>query len=383
MREHQIVITLKPDQFLEVQRLARAANAKSMGIFVRQKLLAALGIEGAEKGGQVGEAAPKDIQPLVEELRQLHCDLKSFVAESLSIYIPETGGQPIEALSVSVEQSHSPSDVGEDEVEQAAKRAFAISPRLGAVEAPASESAQQGAESMQRRGSQTREAAEPAVEKHENHRRRDVHRPHADEALLAPPNAVAESAVRDPLSELLGPEESHTPAPENAGEDEDDFEFAVQMNLGGQQPATPAEDELPSSQHAAAPQTADQLQVQQSSIANAEHPAPPAGLTEQIRAARAAAEQDQSAHYSSGRLPHQTPAVSEAPVQNPPVQPAQPTLDTSAQGPASPAGNYSTGRWVNPADSDLDQAASDESSSQNRPPNLPLSGGPPPKRRRV
>lgn len=82
MREHQIVITLKPEQFLQVQKLAKNAGAKSMGMFVRQKLLMALGIEAAAQ--QASNAA--DIEPLVGELKRLHTELREFVNESLAMY---------------------------------------------------------------------------------------------------------------------------------------------------------------------------------------------------------------------------------------------------------------------------------------------------------
>jgi hypothetical protein len=89
MREHQIVITLKPEQFLEVQRLARAAGAKSMGMFVRQKLLSVLGIEGAgpePTNGSTGVSpvAAANAAKVANELRRLHGELKMFVAESLA-----------------------------------------------------------------------------------------------------------------------------------------------------------------------------------------------------------------------------------------------------------------------------------------------------------
>ncbi len=85
MREHQIIITLKPDQFLQVQRLARLAGAKSMGMFVRQKLLAALGIEGELEN----EGRNVDLQPTISELKRLHSELRGFVAESLAMYMSD------------------------------------------------------------------------------------------------------------------------------------------------------------------------------------------------------------------------------------------------------------------------------------------------------
>ncbi len=174
MREHQIVITLKPEQFLEVQRLARVAGAKSMGMFVRQQLLAALGIEGSSTKARA--AAGADTRRIAGALRRLHGELKVFVAESLAnTYIgqPETaaetaaeppGGQaadqapsvgeglpavgedtfgfgllgepglPGEPEQSPVEEALVRFDHARDELESIAQRAFAISPRLGSME---------------------------------------------------------------------------------------------------------------------------------------------------------------------------------------------------------------------------------------------------------
>ncbi len=83
MREHQIVINLKPEQFEELQRMARAAGSKSVNLFVRQKLIATLGL--AAPGGRTSEEdeAP-DLKQLTGELRRLHRELQIFVADSLS-----------------------------------------------------------------------------------------------------------------------------------------------------------------------------------------------------------------------------------------------------------------------------------------------------------
>lgn len=160
MREHQIVITLKPEQFLEVQRLARVAGAKSMGMFVRQRLLSALGMEGAAPLPEKATGGA-DVRRVTGELRRLHGELKAFVGESLAhTYIgqpeadslPEVGdGLPLldsdqvmsEFLGAEMgSPMHSPgveavmADFAQarDELEEIAQRAFAISPRLGALE---------------------------------------------------------------------------------------------------------------------------------------------------------------------------------------------------------------------------------------------------------
>jgi hypothetical protein len=82
MREHQIVISLKPDQFEEVQRMARAAGSKSVGLFVRQKLIATLGLGIARAEAGEDPHSP-DLKQLTGELRRLHRELQIFVADSL------------------------------------------------------------------------------------------------------------------------------------------------------------------------------------------------------------------------------------------------------------------------------------------------------------
>lgn len=133
MREHQIVITLKPEQFLEVQRLARAANAKSMGMFVRQKLLAALGIEGSLAPSQTGDAAltPQAVSQILTELHRLHAELRGFVAESVAHYSIEPIAEKEPGSSSATEEP-----AMSDDFEELAGRTFAISPRLGALESP-------------------------------------------------------------------------------------------------------------------------------------------------------------------------------------------------------------------------------------------------------
>ncbi len=87
MREHQIVISLKPEQFQEVQKQARAAGAQSVGAFVRQNLLHFLGLEEAEspkKGSQIAPAvlADPDWKFIAGELRRLHHELKVLASEA-------------------------------------------------------------------------------------------------------------------------------------------------------------------------------------------------------------------------------------------------------------------------------------------------------------
>ena len=92
MREHQIIINLKKDQFEEVQRLARLAGSKSPSVYLRDRMLAFLGIEGealAEAGtdGSTTKKGPEsasDIQRVRSELARMHNELQAFIAESLS-----------------------------------------------------------------------------------------------------------------------------------------------------------------------------------------------------------------------------------------------------------------------------------------------------------
>jgi hypothetical protein len=84
MREHQIVITLKPEQFAEIQRLSREAGAKSMGMFVRQKLVEILDLEGAAGAG-VNVSIKRNLKQVATGLKRLHGELKVFVSEPLTM----------------------------------------------------------------------------------------------------------------------------------------------------------------------------------------------------------------------------------------------------------------------------------------------------------
>lgn len=87
MREHQIVISLKPEQFQEVQKQARAAGAQSVGAFVRQNLLSFLGLEESVNAGKASQMAPSvqadpDWRFIAGELRRLHRELKVLSSEA-------------------------------------------------------------------------------------------------------------------------------------------------------------------------------------------------------------------------------------------------------------------------------------------------------------
>ena len=170
MREHQIVISLKSEHFQQVQRMARAAGSKSVGLFIRQRLLAALGLDGHDSAAEP-ERGP-DWQRISGQLRRLHRELQVFIAESIAgdlnnltleqpLRMPEenflTDGAPLmpgynyeyqEAMRNQAaayppaappppapsNKSAASFDSKSDDMEKLADRAFAISPRLGALE---------------------------------------------------------------------------------------------------------------------------------------------------------------------------------------------------------------------------------------------------------
>jgi hypothetical protein len=95
MREHQIIINLKPEHYQELERLSRVAGSRSVSIFVKERILASLGIGGGAAGANL--AGNANISAVTADIRRLHRDLQVFVAESLSGrdfgYVPpESGG---------------------------------------------------------------------------------------------------------------------------------------------------------------------------------------------------------------------------------------------------------------------------------------------------
>src|SRR5579885_1041136 len=103
MPEHQIVFNLKPEQFEEAQRLARLSGAKSVSAFLKDRLLAFLGIELAQDYAAASKSAASaevgnTINPLTDgdrlspeqrlsavkqDLNRIHRELQVFIAESL------------------------------------------------------------------------------------------------------------------------------------------------------------------------------------------------------------------------------------------------------------------------------------------------------------
>jgi hypothetical protein len=156
MREHQIVISLKPEQFNQLQKLARAAGARSVGAFLREQLVTSLGVEG----DAAALGAVPNWQLIGGQVRRLHRELQLFIAESSSIpeeeedlpfivdedsltpegepeppptFVPSIKAPEIQD-SAAVKNLVEPAKVPADAMEELAERAFAISPRLGALD---------------------------------------------------------------------------------------------------------------------------------------------------------------------------------------------------------------------------------------------------------
>ncbi|MBS1995783.1 MAG: hypothetical protein JSS86_05710 [Cyanobacteria bacterium SZAS LIN-2] len=85
MREHQIAISLKPQQFELLQKLARERGFKSVTAYIKQKIVElALGADG-NGAGEAGGANPGfsslggENQHLLVELTRIHQELRAFV----------------------------------------------------------------------------------------------------------------------------------------------------------------------------------------------------------------------------------------------------------------------------------------------------------------
>jgi hypothetical protein len=82
MREHQIIINLKPEHYQELERLSRASGARSVSVFVKDRMLASLGIGGS--ANVANAPGSLNVAAVTADIRRLHRDLQVFVAESLS-----------------------------------------------------------------------------------------------------------------------------------------------------------------------------------------------------------------------------------------------------------------------------------------------------------
>lgn len=234
MREHQIVITLKPEQFTQVQKLAKNAGAKSMGMFVRQQLLAALGIEG-----DMEAAARVDLEPALQDLRRLHAELKGFVAESLASFgtdFVQDGTAAAGASSAdSGELMAALAPLLDDELEKTALQTFAISPRLGAVEKPEEvhkTEAQPAAERSPVNEAVNDKAANESEFNFKTPWTMPARHNYDFYGVLA---SQDEEPKRDPLSELLGDEAGADQSAASHSEDDDSFDVPLSILARRQQ----------------------------------------------------------------------------------------------------------------------------------------------------
>ncbi len=268
MREHQIVITLKPEQFLEVQRLSRAAGAKSMGMFVRQRLLSALGIEGAPLVAAQQSVGP-NVKRLTGELTRLHSQLKEFVAESLApTYVTElptpvyptapdepeipSPGQGLPGPGYDIDEYEEPQFEdeeepfvaqsppkpvsgeprifmeSEDKLEQFARRAFAISPRLGAIELPGDRGSElPGDPAPGLRGDLAPDVREDPAPHREKSRAKEHSGRDPLEELLEDSSQVDSSAPASRVDPYADAEGTYS----ESGEDEDDDDEDVVLDV--------------------------------------------------------------------------------------------------------------------------------------------------------
>ncbi|MBX9939915.1 MAG: hypothetical protein K2Y32_11715 [Candidatus Obscuribacterales bacterium] len=100
MREHQISVNLKPQQFELLQRLAREKGYKSVSAYVREKIVElAMNLEpaGDKEVGGAGAQAFVDAK-LVKDLERIHEELRHFVQESLGAVVE--GSLPVESTDM-------------------------------------------------------------------------------------------------------------------------------------------------------------------------------------------------------------------------------------------------------------------------------------------
>jgi len=110
VREHQISVNLKPQQFELLQRLAREKGYKSVSAYVREKIVElAMDLEpiGGNEARSVGGQSLVDAR-LVKDLERIHEELRHFVQESLGATVE--GDVPLEGSDmVSTVESQSSS----------------------------------------------------------------------------------------------------------------------------------------------------------------------------------------------------------------------------------------------------------------------------------
>ncbi|CAN5133181.1 hypothetical protein BH11CYA1_BH11CYA1_07030 [soil metagenome] len=86
MREHQIVVNLKAQQFEQLQQLARERGFKSVSAYIKQKVLElAMGLDSGADGTGGSEAGIEQLSmaaaPVLGDLDRIHNELKSFLDE--------------------------------------------------------------------------------------------------------------------------------------------------------------------------------------------------------------------------------------------------------------------------------------------------------------
>jgi hypothetical protein len=82
MREHQIIINLKPEHYQELERQARVGGAKSVSVFAKEQILRSLGIAG--RTDDIVLPSSPDVASVTADIRRLHQELQIFIAESLA-----------------------------------------------------------------------------------------------------------------------------------------------------------------------------------------------------------------------------------------------------------------------------------------------------------
>ncbi len=145
MREHQIIINLRPEHYQELERLSRLAGVHSVSLFAKERILASLEKVNslttfqAEDGSQKNPQ-PKTIDAVAMDIKRLQRELQIFVAESLNR--KDFGYMSKDPAAADVDndtlvQPVVPEDFlpqVPDDLEELAERAFNISPRLGVLE---------------------------------------------------------------------------------------------------------------------------------------------------------------------------------------------------------------------------------------------------------
>jgi len=86
LREHQININLKAQQFELLQKLAREKGYKSVSAYVREKVMElAFGLESQTAGGQSASGPANLDGEALKELSRIHNEMQQFIKESLGL----------------------------------------------------------------------------------------------------------------------------------------------------------------------------------------------------------------------------------------------------------------------------------------------------------